>query len=143
MKVVVADIDEPGMEETRRLITARGDEASVHPTDVRVESAVQALARHTIDTYGAVHLVCNNAGVEWGNVFLEAPIEGWKWVMDVNFWGALHGCRVFLPLLAQQEEAHLINVASTSGLTAPLPTFAPIRCRSTPCWRSANICPRS
>lgn len=125
MKVVLADIDEPGMEETRRLIAAAGGEASVHRTDVRDESAVQALARHTIDTYGAVHLVCNNAGVEWGTVFLEAPIEGWKWVMDVNFWGTLHGCRVFLPLLAEQEEAHLINVASSAALNAVMPTFAP------------------
>ena len=69
--------------------------------------------------------MCNNAGVEWGNVFLEAPIEGWKWVMDVNFWGTLHGCRVFLPLLAEQEEAHLVNVASSAALTAVVPTFAP------------------
>ena len=77
-----------------------------------------------MSTFGAVHVVCNNAGVVVSGRVEELTDDEWRWVLDVDLWGAIHGVRVFLPLLEQAGEGHILSTASTSGLVAP-PFIAP------------------
>jgi NAD(P)-dependent dehydrogenase (short-subunit alcohol dehydrogenase family) len=79
---------------------------------------VQALADAAISRFGAVHVVCNNAGVGGGGLTWEMPLSTWEWVLGVNLWGVIHGVRTFVPLLMQQPEAHIVNTASVAGLVA-------------------------
>jgi NAD(P)-dependent dehydrogenase (short-subunit alcohol dehydrogenase family) len=125
MKVVLADIEEAPLSEAADRIRARGAEAIAVRTDVRFEEDVRRLADAAVEAFGGVHVLCNNAGVETGGAFSDIPAESWKWVLDVNVWGVIHGCRVFLPLLRQQEEAHIVNTGSGASFSAQLPTFAP------------------
>lgn len=124
MSVVVADIEEPAL---GRALDELGNPSSVLGvvTDVRSRDSVQNLADHTIARFGRVDVVCNNAGVESGGSFLSVPEQTWRWVMDVNFFGVLHGCQVFLPILAEQEEAHIVNTASVAAFASGSPTMTP------------------
>ena len=95
-----------------------GDVISVQ-TDVSDYEAVKNLAQVALDTYGAVHLVVNNAGVGAGTTTWESTIEDWKWVLDVNLWGVIHGVKVFTPILLEQDtDCHIVNVSSSAGLNA-------------------------
>jgi len=125
MHIVLADVEPDALEEATEQVRADGAEAIGVRTDVRDLGAVQELAARTIEQFGAVHLVCNNAGVETGGSFLEIPDGAWRWVMDVNFYGVLNGCRVFLPLLAEQPEAHIVNTASVAAFTSGTATMTP------------------
>ena len=86
-------------------------------TDVAKRSDVEALARKTLETFGAVHLLFNNAGVGAGSTPWEATWNDWEWTIGVNLWGVIHGVKIFTPLmLAQNEECHIVNTASTAGV---------------------------
>ena len=119
MRVVVADIDAPALDGTVADLRAAGHEAVGVRTDVAKASDIRALADAALDAFGAVHLVCNNAGVVVGGRVDELTDDEWRWVIDVDLWSAIHGARVFLPLLERQGEGHLIATSSTSGLSAP------------------------
>jgi NAD(P)-dependent dehydrogenase (short-subunit alcohol dehydrogenase family) len=125
MRVVLADIEREPLETAVEELRAGGAEAIGVPTDVSDGAAVEALARATIERFGAVHVVCNNAGVESGARFADIPVATWEWVLGVNLWGVLHGCRVFLPLIREQGEGHIVNTASLAALATGLATFAP------------------
>jgi NAD(P)-dependent dehydrogenase (short-subunit alcohol dehydrogenase family) len=92
------------------------------PTDVSDEAAVQALAAQAVERFGAVHVVCNNAGVVSRADPWFGPASTWRWVMGVNFWGVVNGVRAFLPTLVGQGEGHIVNTASMAGL---IPGFSP------------------
>ncbi len=118
MKVVLADVDGAGAETAAAELRARGAEAIAVQTDVADAASVDALAERTVETFGAAHLVCNNAGVlgPFGTLW-ETPLADWQRLMGVNFWGAVHGMRSFVPiLLRQDEETAMVNVASIAGL---------------------------
>jgi NAD(P)-dependent dehydrogenase (short-subunit alcohol dehydrogenase family) len=117
-KIVLADLDRDGMERVAGEIAAGGGDAlSVH-TDVTSLESVEGLAKRTLDHYGAVHVVCNNAGVGVFGPLSDATHNDWQWVMNVNVWGVIHGIEVFLPrLLAQGQGGHIVNTASMAGLT--------------------------
>jgi NAD(P)-dependent dehydrogenase (short-subunit alcohol dehydrogenase family) len=120
MKVVLADIEEALLKEAVEQIRATGAEAIGVRADVRFEEQVQALADRTMAQFGAVHVVCNNAGVETGAQFADIPVSAWKWVLDVNLWGAIYGCRIFLPLIRQSGgEGHIVNTGSLASFGAP------------------------
>ncbi len=132
MSVVLADVEqEPLDRAVRELQDAGGKDAGGRDrvlgvqTDVSRLEQVEALAEQTLSRFGAVHVVCNNAGVGSGASLAEIPLEVWRWVMGVNFWGVLYGCRVFLPLLRQQPEGHIVNTASVAALCGEAPTTAP------------------
>ena len=91
-------------------------------TDVSKVEQVEALAQATIDRFGAVHVVCNNAGVAGGGDPWLGPIDGWEWTMGVNFWGVVYGVRTFLPHIVMSGGGHIVNTASMAGL---YPGFAP------------------
>ena len=117
MKVVMADIDEKALHDAVEKLKAQGTEALAVPTDVSLADEVDALAKKTLDTFGEVHILCNNAGVIRGGQSWEIPIEDYTWVLGVNFWGVIHGIRSFMPILIEQDvEAHIVNTSSSSGL---------------------------
>jgi NAD(P)-dependent dehydrogenase (short-subunit alcohol dehydrogenase family) len=117
MKLVLADVDVKGLAETVEMARGLGAEALGVPTDVSDAAQVDALARTTIDTCGAVHLLFNNAGVGTGGFVWESSANDWAWVFGVNVMGVANGLRAFTPLmLAQQEPAHIVNTASVAGL---------------------------
>src|SRR5205823_9728541 len=86
-------------------------------TDVSKPAEVEALAEKTIERFGGVHLLCNNAGVAWGGPVWQTSQADWEWVMGANLWGVIHGIRAFVPrMLAQETESHVVNTASVAGL---------------------------
>jgi NAD(P)-dependent dehydrogenase (short-subunit alcohol dehydrogenase family) len=115
MKIVIGDIEEPELARAVDELKAAGADAVGVRVDVSQLADVQALRDRALDAFGAVHVVCNNAGVAGGSV-IDSPIEMWRWVLGVNLWGVIHGCNVFLPLLLDQDEGHIVNTASIAGL---------------------------
>jgi NAD(P)-dependent dehydrogenase (short-subunit alcohol dehydrogenase family) len=116
LDVVLADIERPALEAAEQKIAALGVKTLAVPTDVSDEAAVQALAAAAVDRFGAVHLLCNNAGVVSTADAWFGPVTSWSWVLGVNLWGVIHGIRAFLPTLAAQPESHIVNTASIAGL---------------------------
>src|ERR1700736_956283 len=117
MRVVLADVEGPALDEAVADVAALGAEAFGVRTDVSREPDVRALADTAYERFGAVHLLCNNAGVFQAGVVWQRTQADWDWVMGVNLWGILHGIRAFVPrLLEQRDEAHIVNTASMAGL---------------------------
>ena len=117
MKVVLADVEVPKLEEAVEGIVATGAEAIGVVTDVTDGSAVDRLRDAAIARFGRVHVLCNNAGVagsgpSGGQFVNEAE---WRWVLDVNLWGVIHGHRAFLPHLVEHGDGHIVNTASMAG----------------------------
>ena len=118
-RVVLADLDEPRMAEVARTIKSAGGRAAAVRTDVSDLSQVQALADKAWEAFGAVHLLCNNAGVAASGGLEEATLKDWQWVMGVNLWGVVHGLLAFVPrMIAQKQGGHIVNTASMAGLIA-------------------------
>jgi len=118
MRVVLADIDAVALAAVADEITAGGQEALAVPTDVRSPAAIESLRDAALDTFGAVHVVHNNAGVVTAGTFEEITLDLWAWVLEVDLWSVIHGVRTFLPLLKAQGEGHIVNTSSTAGLQA-------------------------
>lgn len=117
MKVVLADIEEGALTRAESEMRATGATVASKRTDVSRGEDVEALAGFTIDTFGAVHVVCNNAGVGVGGVTWQQTVKDWEWVLGVNLWGVIHGIRAFVPIMLQQgDECHVVNTASGAGL---------------------------
>jgi len=120
MKLVLADVDEPALARTAGELRARGYAVATQPTDVSQGAAVERLAAAALEAFGAIHVVCNNAGVAPLGLVWEATEADWRWALGVNLWGVIHGVRVFTPiLLGQGDEGHIVNTASVAGLIAP------------------------
>jgi NAD(P)-dependent dehydrogenase (short-subunit alcohol dehydrogenase family) len=125
MRVVLADIERPALERTVGEMTAGGFDVLAVPTDVSVAAEVHALAATTLEHHGDVHLVCNNAGVGSRRLpIAELPAADFEWVIAVNLFGVIHGLQAFLPRLRANDEGHLVNTASASGLVH-LPRMGP------------------
>lgn len=120
MKVVLADVEPGALAEAAAKLQAGGATVLAVRTDVSQAKDVQALAEKALEAFGAVHLLCNNAGVATsGTVVWESSLADWEWVMGVNLWGVIYGVRSFVPLmLAQNTECHIVNTASMSGLVS-------------------------
>lgn len=120
MKVVLADVEDPGLEAAVEELRASGAEAIGVHTDVSVAADVVHLRDAALQAFDAVHVVCNNAGVGAGGPIWTVPLESWRWILGVNLWGVIHGVHVFTPLLVDQGEGHIVNTASAAGiLSAP------------------------
>jgi NAD(P)-dependent dehydrogenase (short-subunit alcohol dehydrogenase family) len=114
MQVVIADIEPEAL-------AATAAELGVHGVRVDVSDAdsVAALADEVVGRFGAVHLLCNNAGVGGGGRIVDQTLKDWKWVIDVNLWGVVHGLHSFMPhLMVAPGGAHIVNTASMAGLAA-------------------------
>src|SRR5262249_18260593 len=117
MKAVLADVELDRLTKTEASMKASGATVLAVRTDVSQARDVEALAQKTLEVFGAVHLLCNNAGVGTEAAIWESTLAEWEWVLGVNLWGVIHGVRVFVPLmLAQDTECHIVNTASMAGL---------------------------
>jgi NAD(P)-dependent dehydrogenase (short-subunit alcohol dehydrogenase family) len=125
MAVVLADVEEEPLERATAELQDAGGRVLGVPTDVSRLDQVEALAERALSRFGMVHVICNNAGVGSGAALADIPLEVWQWVMGVNFWGVVYGCKVFLPLLRRQQEGHIVNTASVAALCGEAPTTAP------------------
>ena len=123
MKVVLAGINAENLAAAEEKLRSTGAALLCVRTDVSKREDVEALAQKTLDAFGAVHLLVNNAGVGAGTNVWESTWEDWEWVIDVNLWGVIYGVKVFTPImLAQDTEAHIVNVASVTGLLPNYPS---------------------
>ncbi len=121
MNVVIADVEQGALDGAEAEMKAAGATVLAVRTDVSKMADVQALADKTIERFGGVHIVCNNAGVGGGGPVAswDAPMTDWEWVLGVNLWGVVHGVRAFVPLMIKGgDEGHIVNTASVAGLIA-------------------------
>jgi NAD(P)-dependent dehydrogenase (short-subunit alcohol dehydrogenase family) len=118
MKLVMADIEPDALAAAAASRRAAGIDVVTRVTDVSKGGQVDELGQVALDAFGAVHLVCNNAGVGGGGLINTLTTSDWEWVLGVNLWGVIHGMRVFLPMLLEQGEGHIVNTASVAGLFA-------------------------
>ena len=118
MRLVLADIEEDVLATAAERLRAGGAETLAVPTDVGDAGSMDALAERTLDHFGAVHVVCNNAGVGGRGRMWELGVNDWEFVLRVNLWGVIHGVRVFTPHLIEQDEGHIVNTASMAGLVS-------------------------
>lgn len=118
MRIVLADIEETALRQAEAEMRAQGATVLGVLTDVAKAESVEALAQKTIETFGAVHIVCNNAGVGGGfGPMWTQPQQNWEWGLGVNLWGVVYGIRAFVPRMLQQDtEGHIVNTASMAGL---------------------------
>lgn len=122
MNLVLADVQQAALQEVADQLSAQGTQVVAQLTDVSSAEAVQALADAAWDRFGAVHLLCNNAGIVPGARFRpiwETPIEDWQWSLNVNLMGIVHGIRAFIPrMLTDGQEGHIVNTISVAGLVS-------------------------
>ena len=120
MKVVIADVEQGSLEKTAAEIGATGIRVDVSDID-----SVQALAAEVQERFGAVHVLCNNAGVGSLARIADMTVSDWRWMVGVNLWGVIHGVTAFLPmLLANPGGGHIVNTASVGGLVT-MPGLGP------------------
>jgi NAD(P)-dependent dehydrogenase (short-subunit alcohol dehydrogenase family) len=115
MRVVLADIEADALEQAAGSLPESAATVTV-VADVSKIDQVEAIRTAALDAFGAVHLVCNNAGVGAGGPVESVSLDDWEWILGVNLWGVIHGVRTFLPLLQEQGEGHIVNTASVAGL---------------------------
>jgi len=113
--VALVDVNAGDLRQTASEIEKLGGKNSVHVTDVSNLRNVQDLSREVLDLHGHVHLLINNAGVTVVDTFSNGSVEDLEWIMGVNFWGVVFGCKCFLPHLLKEDEAHIVNVSSVYG----------------------------
>jgi len=123
MKVVLADIDRPALNKAEKRLKAEGAAVLAVRTDVSKIADVEALAQQTIAAFGGAHLLFNNAGVQVGvqraKPLWENTLADWQWVTGVNYWGVVHGIKVFVSrMLEQKTPCHIVNTASIAGITS-------------------------
>jgi NAD(P)-dependent dehydrogenase (short-subunit alcohol dehydrogenase family) len=119
--LALADVDAAGLAGSAARVEALGRRATTHVVDVADWERVVAFADEVVAAHGGVDLVVNNAGVSVTGTLEQQSIEDLRWIVGVNFWGVVHGCKAFLPHLRARPEGHLVNVSSVFGLIG-LPT---------------------
>lgn len=124
VNVVLADVEEGALAAAESKIRAHGVDTLAVTTDVRKVESVEALLAASVARFGRVHVICNNAGVGGANVDpWTGPLAALEWVMDVNFWGVMHGIRTFIPHFAANGGGYVVNTASIAGC---MTGFSPI-----------------
>ena len=119
MRLALADVDAAALAAAEKKLKSAGAQVVSLPVDVAQLADLKALAELTLSTWGAVHVLCNNAGVAPLGPVWEATAADWDWVLGVNLKGVIHGVQVFTPLLLSQNEGHIVNTASVAGLISP------------------------
>ena len=122
--LAIADINESGLMETRRQIEKPGRKVSTHIVDVSDWEAMTAFSKEVLESYNNVHLLVNNAGVATTDLVEDGLLEDFEWIMGINFWGVVYGCKLFLPHMLKTDRAHIVNLSSIFGL-AGIPSQAP------------------
>jgi NADP-dependent 3-hydroxy acid dehydrogenase YdfG len=115
--LALADVNEAGLEETRASLSAV--KTSLHIVNVADANRVATFAQEVLEQHGRANLLFNNAGVALGGRFSEVTLEDMHWLFDINFWGVVHGCQAFMPILKKEPFAHIVNTSSIFGIFAP------------------------
>jgi NAD(P)-dependent dehydrogenase (short-subunit alcohol dehydrogenase family) len=115
MRVVMADVEADALDAAEAEVGSAAEVLAVR-CDVSQREQVEHLRDATLERFGAVHVVCNNAGVAGGGPIWAQSEDDWAWVLGVNLWGVIHGITAFTPLLIEQGEGHIINTASIAGM---------------------------
>lgn len=120
MNIVIGDIEAEPLAMAEAALTAKGVKVLPRRTDVAKADEVEALAESAFKQFGAVHVLCNNAGIGGSpGAMWELSEEDWRWVIDVDLWSVVHGVRSFVPrMIASGQEAHVVNTASVAGLVS-------------------------
>ena len=126
-RVVLADVETEALDRAANdLAGAAGDRVQAVVTDVSDLASVEKLAAASVEHFGSVDVLCNNAGVSTFNSLEHQTMSDWRWVLDVNLWGVVHGVHTFLPLMVQQgTPAHIVNTASIAGLLSGVASLGP------------------
>jgi NAD(P)-dependent dehydrogenase (short-subunit alcohol dehydrogenase family) len=117
--LALADIDEAGLQQTAQSLAKSNALATTHVVDVAKEESVKSFAADVLARHGRATLLINNAGVSLHGNFEEISLDDFRWLMNINFWGAVYGVKYFLPLLKREPRAHIVNLSSVFGLIAP------------------------
>lgn len=117
--IAICDVNEQGLNETAELIEKSGVAVSKHLVDTSKLEQIERLKADVLARHGRVTHLINNAGVGLLGTFEQISLEDFEWLMNINFWGVVYGCKVFLPVLKEQESAHIVNLSSVFGMIAP------------------------
>jgi short-subunit dehydrogenase len=118
--LALADRDEAGLQAlAAEIAKAHARKVTVHTVDVGVPREIEAFAQAAIAAHPALNIVINNAGVALMGMFDEVDQAQMEWLININFWGVVHGTRAFLPHLSKKPEAHIVNLSSIFGIIAP------------------------
>jgi NAD(P)-dependent dehydrogenase (short-subunit alcohol dehydrogenase family) len=117
--LALADVEAGGLEETVAAVRPSGMHVSTHRVDVSSRPAMEAFRDAVIKEHGRVNLLINNAGVALMGDVADLSLEEIEWLIGINLWGVIYGVKLFLPLLQQQQRAHIVNVSSIFGMIAP------------------------
>jgi NAD(P)-dependent dehydrogenase (short-subunit alcohol dehydrogenase family) len=121
MNVMLADIENEALDSAIGRLKPFGSKVRGVSCDVADPSSVEAAAQAAFEAFGRVHVLCNNAGVAAGGGIDNISLDNWRWVIDVNLMGVLHGIRAFLPhIRAHGEGGHIVNTASMAGMNGGL-----------------------
>jgi len=124
-RLVLADVQQDALDAVSQELGEQGAEVLAQRTNVAKAEELASLAAATMQRFGAVHVLFNNAGVGSGGLIWENSIADWEWVLGVNLWGVIHGVRTFVPLMLEQARAdpeyrgHIVNTSSVAGLLSP------------------------
>jgi NAD(P)-dependent dehydrogenase (short-subunit alcohol dehydrogenase family) len=119
MDVALGDVDQANLGPVEEAVQEKGVRAITVGVDVSSAEQVEAFRDQALTRLGGIHVVCNNAGVSPLGAVWEATLADWQWALGVNLWGVIHGVRAFTPYLIEQNEGHIVNTASVSGLITP------------------------
>jgi NAD(P)-dependent dehydrogenase (short-subunit alcohol dehydrogenase family) len=115
-RIIAADTDAAATEATAVAVRAAGGEAHAVVCDVSSSAEVERLGNLADETFGGADLVINNAGVAVAGPFEDVALADWEWIMGINLWGVIYGCRAFIPRFKAQKRGAILNVASAAGL---------------------------
>jgi short-subunit dehydrogenase len=114
--LALVDRNEAGLADTAERVEAIGRRASLHVVDVADRARMERLPEEVVTAHGRVDLLVNNAGVSIAGPLESLPLEDWEWIVGINFWGMVYGCRTFLPHLRQGKQAQIVGILSDFAL---------------------------
>ncbi len=117
--IAICDVNEQGLDETFVMVESLGVKVSKHLVDTSKLEQIERLKSEVLAAHSRVTHLVNNAGVGLLGSFEQISLEDFEWLMGINFWGVVYGCKVFLPVLKRQESAHIVNISSVFGIVAP------------------------
>ena len=114
--MAIADVNEAGLEETADKVRRSGVQVTTHAVDVANREQVKRYTSEVVKAHGSVHLIINNSGVCIVDTMEDVSYEDFEWLIDINLWGVIYGCKEFLPYLKKQQSAHIVNISSVNGI---------------------------
>ena len=118
MRIGLADVESAALEIAAEELRSQGADVFAVTADVAKAADVDRIGTAAMDVFGALHVACNNAGVSGGGLSWEIDLETWRWILDVDLWGVIHGVHTFTPLIIASGGGHIVNTASMAGLTS-------------------------